>query len=128
MKTGSYVVLAIALLSLASCTTTQNQNAWRVEKTEIPLYYSSDVDPRSGNVAVVEYCGAKLSNGSDVLHVVYRPNDYPNRNPGFVKGDTVTIKGLDKAKDSGSFEGRDCRISDIEIAKLANKPDAGDGI
>jgi len=54
------------------------------------------------------------------------PN-YPNRNPGVAEGDTVTVSGLDKAKDFGAVDGADYWINDIHVAKTANKPDAGDG-
>jgi hypothetical protein len=127
MKLRSCVVPAIVLVATVSCTTTQDQSVWRVNKTEIALYHSSTADPESGAIAHVEYCAAKMSRGTKVIHVVYRPIDFPNRNPGFAEGDTVTVSGIDKAKDFGAVEGPDYWISDIKVAKSVNKPDAGDG-
>ncbi|MBM4154225.1 MAG: hypothetical protein FJ221_04265 [Lentisphaerae bacterium] len=127
MKRCFHSFLAPVLLLAASCTTPQHQTPWRVEKTEIALYHSSTVDPQSGFILHIEYCAAKLSRGSDVLHVVYRPIDFPGRNPGFAEGDTVIVGGIDKAKDFGAVEGNDYWISDIKVAQSANKPDAGNG-
>jgi len=84
------------------------------------LYHSSTADPASGNIAHVEYCAAKLSRGSDVLHIVYRPIDFPNRNPGFAKGDAVAVTGIDMAKDFGAVDGPDYWISDVKITKSVN--------
>lgn len=121
MRISLQTILLAVLLASASCRTRQDSSAWVVEETEIALYHSSTIDPESGYMAHVEYCAAKLSSGPSVLHIVYRPIDFPNRNPGFAKGDTVTITGLDKAKDFGAVEGRDYWITDIKIAKSANK-------
>lgn len=120
-------LFALVLVLGASCTTRQHQTTWRVEKTEVALYHSSTADPESGAIAHVEYCAARLSRGSDIVHVVYRPIDFPNRNPGFAEGDTVTVRGIDQAKDFGAVEGGDFWIADIKVARSANKSDAGDG-
>jgi hypothetical protein len=98
----------------------QHSAARVVEETDMPLYHSSTIDPESGHVAHVEYCAARLSSGSSVRHLVYRPTDFPNRDPGFVKGDSVTITGLDRASDFGAVEGRDYWITDVGIAKSGN--------
>ena len=127
MRISLQVILLLVLLASASCTRTHSSSAWVVEETEIALYHSSTADPESGYILHVEYCAAKLSSGPSVLHIVYRPIDFPDRNPGFAKGDTITVTGLDKAKDFGAVEGRDYWITHIKIAKSANKPDAGDG-
>jgi len=121
MRIGLQAILLTVLLASASCTTTHKSSAWVVEETEIALYHSSTADPESGYIAHVEYCAAKLSSGPSILHIVYRPIDFPNRDPGFAKGDTVTVTGLDKAKDFGAVEGRDYWITHIKIAKSANK-------
>jgi len=97
--------------------TTPDGGLWLVEAMEIPLYHSSTIDPQSGNMFHVEYCGAKLSKGDQTLHIVYRPIDFPNRNPGFQKGDLVSLSGLDKAKDYNTIEGRDYWIYDIKVNK-----------
>ena len=121
MRIPMQAILLAVFLGSASCGTRQDSTAWEVEETEIALYHSSTPDPESGFIAHVEYCAAKLSSGARVLHIVYRPIDFPNRNPGFAKGDTVTITGLDKARDLGAVEGRDYWIGDIEIAKSASR-------
>ncbi len=113
LRLGAFAVV----MASASCATTRDQDAWLVEKIEIALYHSSTTDPTSGRIAHVEYCASRLSRGRDVLHIVYRPIDFPNRNPGFAKGDKVTIKGLDKAKDFGAMEGKDVWIYDVKIEK-----------
>jgi hypothetical protein len=97
--------------------TTPDAGLWLIEEMEIPLYHSSTIDPQSGHMFHVEYCGAKLSKGDQTLHIVYRPIDYPNRNPGFQKGDLVSLSGLDKAKDYNTVEGRDYWIYDIMVNK-----------
>jgi hypothetical protein len=94
-----------------------DEGAWVVQDTEIALYHSSTTDPTSGNILHVEYCAAKFSRGSEVLHVVYRPIDFPKRNPGFSKGDAVYVTAQDKANDFGAVEGTDYWIHDVEIAK-----------
>ncbi len=120
MKATLQIMVLVAILVAASCTPKgQDQSLWLVEETEIPLYHSSTIDPASGGIAYVEYCGAKLSRGSDRLHLVYRPADFPDRNPGFARGDTVTLRGLDQAKDFGAMEGRDYWIHDVEVTKVA---------
>jgi len=97
--------------------TSPDSGLWVVEEMEIPLYHSSTIDPQSGHMFHVEYCGAKLSKGEQTLHIVYRPIDYPNRNPGFQKCDLVSLSGLDKAKDYNTIEGRDYWIYDIKVSK-----------
>ncbi len=81
MSTHLHYGLAVVLAMVAGCTHRQGQALWRVEKLEIPLYHSSTSDPASGAMAHVEYCAARLSRGQEVFHVVYRPIDYPERNP-----------------------------------------------
>ena len=120
MRMTVRIIILGMVLASASCTTVQHQTVWRVDQTEIALYHSSTADPASGNIAHVEYCGAKLSRGSDVLHIVYRPIDFPNRDPGFAEGNTVTVTGIDKVKDFGAVEGPDYWISDVKITKSAN--------
>ena len=127
MRVHLQAVLLLVLLAWASCATTHRSSAWVVEETEIALYHSSTADPESGHIAHVEYCAAQLSRGPGVLHIVYRPIDFQNRDPGFAKGDTVTITGLEKAKDFGAVEGRDYWITDITIVKSAKTADAGAG-
>jgi hypothetical protein len=117
MKTSLHIFLVLALFCSVSCTTTQDGGLWVVEEMEIPLYHSSTIDPQSGNMFHVEYCGAKLSKGDQSLHIVYRPTDYPNRNPGFQKCDLVSLSGLDKAEDYNAIEGRDYWIYDIKVHK-----------
>jgi hypothetical protein len=117
MKTKLHILLLLALFCLVSCTTTQDSGLWMVEEMEIPLYHSSTVDAQSGSIFHVEYCGAKMSNGTQTLHIVYRSIDFPNRNPGFQKGDLVSLSGLDKAKDYNTVEGRDYWIYDIKVNK-----------
>jgi len=117
MKLSIQAILLASLLASASCTARHDSNAWMVREMEIALYHSSSFDAESGNVFHVEYCAAKLTNGPNVLHIVYRPIDFPERNPGFAKGDSVTITGTDKAEDFGAVDGDDYWITDIEIAK-----------
>jgi len=117
MKLSMQVILMTGVLALASCTVERDSNAWVVREMEIALYHSSSFDTESGNVFHVEYCAAKLTDGPNVLHIVYRPIDFPQRNPGFAKGDSVTITGTDKAEDFGAVDGEDYWITDIEIAK-----------
>ncbi len=117
MKTSLQIFLVLALFCSVSCTTTQDSGLWLVEEMEIPLYHSSTVDAQSGNIFHVEYCGAKLSNGAQTLHIVYRPIDFPNRNPGFQKCDLVSLSVLDKAKDFNAVDGPDYWINDIKVNK-----------
>ena len=117
MKVAFLAVLIAVVVTLVSCTAASNQTVWLVEATEIPLYHSSTADPASGYIFHVEYCAAKLSSGSDVVHIVYRPIDFPNRNPGFAKGDTVTVAGLEKARDFSAMDGPDYWIHDIKVIR-----------
>ena len=108
----------LAALGISACSErTTPDKAWTVEAIEIPLYHSSTADPETGNLFHVEYCGAKMLRGTEELHVVYRPIDFPERNPGFAAGDRVSIGGLGQAEDYGAMDGPDYWITDLPITR-----------
>ena len=118
LNSGWTVLLAVA--AVAGCGAPGNSAAWRVEEMEIPLYHSSTIDAESGAMLHVEYCGAKLTRGAETIRIVYRPIDFPRRDPGFAAGDRVTLEGLDEAKDLDSLEGRNVWIYDVKVAKVGS--------
>ena len=115
MRTALLLVFAAACLSLASCAGPAADAGWVVEKMEIPLYHATMIEPEAGFSYHVEYCGAKLTRGSQSITVVYRPMDFSERDPGFAAGDKVTVEGLDAAEDFGATDGVDYWIHDIKV-------------
>jgi len=115
MRTLARIAVLPVVATLISCQGPAASSAWLVEEMEIRLYHSSTRDPGSGAIYHVEYCGVKLTRGSEEIHLVYRPIDFPGRDPGFDKGDRVRIDGLDGAKDFGALDGPDYWISDVVV-------------
>jgi len=107
----------------AGCAQPDSSAAWRVEEMEIPLYHSSTIDSESGAMLHIEYCGAKLTRGSETIQIVYRPIDFAARNPGFAEGDRVTVDGLDGqggVEDFGGADGPDYWIYDVKVTKVGS--------
>ena len=108
---------AAAMVAGVSCSPKSDPEVWEVTETEIPLYHSTAPDPATGNLFHVEYVAAELQQGTEVFHVVYRPIDYPDRNPGFGPGDQVRVSGLRSAEDFGAMDSPDFWITDLEISR-----------
>ena len=117
MKVVLLIGFGLSLIAAASCRSTTNDDKWSVLATDIEVYHSSTANPQTGNIAHTEYCAAKLSNGPSLLHIIYRPADFPDRNPGFSRGDILKIMGMEKSEDFGAVEGLDFWIEDVKIIK-----------
>ena len=115
MRTPMFLGLAMVVAMLGCRGGDRAPAPWSVEEMEIPLYHSSTLDPESGNFFHVEYCAARLVSGDRTIHIVYRPIDFPGRDPGFREGDAVVVEGLSAADDYGALEGRDYWITDLTI-------------